>query len=68
MHCGAYAGHGNFSGWFCRREDAALLDVRIQGVQTSNLPKVITLFESKTIFGQFVLLSPKGSIDSVTNK
>jgi hypothetical protein len=31
--------------------------------QTSNLPKVFTPFESKTNSGQFVLLSPNGSID-----
>jgi hypothetical protein len=68
LHCGAYEGRGEFPEWFCGYEDAASLDVRIQGVQTSNLPKVIALFESKTIFGQFVLLSPNGSIDSVTNK
>ena len=33
-------------------------------MQTSNLPKVITPFESKTNSGQFVLQSPNGSIDS----
>ena len=32
--------------------------------QTSNPPKVITPFESKTKSGQFVLQSPNGSIDS----
>lgn len=36
--------------------------------QTSNLPKVIDPFESKTNSGQFVLQSPNGSIDSEDNR
>jgi hypothetical protein len=33
-----------------------------EGEQTSNLPKVVTRLESKTICGQFVLLGPDASI------
>ena len=74
LRCGllAFAYRGEISGTAKLAEPNALRGNRIDfatvvatgNVQTSNLPKVIDLFESKNNSGQFVLQSPNGSIGS----